>query len=612
MSVESDTGIDFEVLEAAGAISPFDRAFGRLLRQLDDTAPEATELAACVASNWVGRGHVCAPLARLVGRPLFSQLETGPLGPELEHWRQRLLRSKVVGPPGTRRPLILDDRGRLYLYRYWDYEQRLARALLARAGTAPSALDLTAARNLIERLFGPGDPLHPDLQRRAAGVALLRRLCLVSGGPGTGKTTTVLRVLALLQGLAGGMLRVGLAAPTGKAAARLEASVETGWGGLPASVRETFASPGEAVTLHRLLGLRQNGDARYGPARALPLDLLIVDEASMVDLGLMVRVVEALAPEARLILLGDKDQLASVEAGAVLGDICSGNHGFSATMASDLSSLIGEPVEASPDARGIADSVTLLERSHRFGATSGIGRLAAAVNRGDLSATRIALTEPDDVHWLCSDALSGSTVMDQLVTEARIGYASFAQAVKQDAPPAAVLEAFEGYRILCPHRVGRTGAERVNQAVERALGLGGRSGRAWYPGRPVLISRNDHGMGLFNGDLGIALVEPDTGRLRVFFRTGAGEPRSVAPGRLPEHETAFAMTIHKSQGSEFDRVLVVLPESHGSLLGRELLYTALTRARDEVTLSVSTATLQLAVGHSVSRVSGLMDALATT
>ncbi len=611
MSEQSARGIDLEGLETAGAISPFDRAFGRLLRQLDDTAPEVTELAACVASNWVGRGHVCTPLAQLVGRPLFSQLETGPLGLELKDWRQRLFRSNVVGPPGVRRPLILDDRGRLYLYRYWDYEQRLARALLARAGSAVSTLDLTAARHLIERLFGPADPLHPDLQRRTAGVALLRRLCVVSGGPGTGKTTTVLRVLALLQGLAGGTLRVGLAAPTGKAAARLESSVETGWGGLPASVREAFSPPGEAVTLHRLLGLRPDGDARYGPARALPLDLLIVDEASMVDLGLMVRVVEALAPEARLILLGDKDQLASVEAGAVLGDICSGNDGFSATMASDLSSLTGEPVETDPGARGIADSVTLLERSHRFGSTSGIGRLAAAVNRGDLSATRAALTESEGAHWLCTDALSGTTAMDQLVTQARTGYASFARAVKQNAPPAAVIEAFEGYRVLCPHRVGRTGAERVNQAVERALGLAARSGGAWYPGRPVLISRNDHGMGLFNGDLGIALVAPDTGRLRVYFRTGADEPRSVAPARLPEHETAFAMTIHKSQGSEFDRVLVVLPESHGTLLGRELLYTALTRARVEVTLSASTVALQQAVGHSVSRVSGLMDALAT-
>jgi len=612
MSGQTDAGTDLDALETSGTILPFDRAFGRLLRQLDDTVPEVTELAACVASNWVGRGHVCAPLAQLIGRPLFPQLETGPLGFELEDWREKLFLSKVVGTPGTRRPLILDDRGRLYLYRYWDYEQRLARALLARAGPIPSTFDMTDARDLIQRLFGPVGPGHPDLQRRAAGVALLRRLCVVSGGPGTGKTTTVLRVLALLQGLEGGALRVGLAAPTGKAAARLEASVETGWGGLPASVRETFSSPGEAVTLHRLLGIRPDGGARYGPARALPLDLLIVDEASMVDLGLMVRVVEALAPDARLILLGDKDQLASVEAGAVLGDICSGNDGFSAAMARELSSLIGEPVETDTKTRGIADSVTFLARSHRFGSTSGIGRLAAAVNRGDLSATQVALTEYPDVHWLRSDALSGAKVLEQLVAEARAGYASYTRAVTQDAPPATVLEAFEGYRILCPHRVGRTGAERVNHAVEQALGLGTRSGGTWYPGRPVLISRNDHGMGLFNGDLGIALVAPDTGLLRVYFRTGADETRSVAPGRLPEHETAFAMTIHKSQGSEFDRVLVVLPDSHGTLLGRELLYTALTRARGQVTLSASIMALQQAVGHSVSRVSGLMDALAAS
>jgi exodeoxyribonuclease V alpha subunit len=602
-----------DALEASAAIEPFDLAFGRFMGRLDSAGPDGALIAGCVASNWVTRGHVCAPLAALAGRPLFPQAATSPLGPSMETWRRLLDRSGVVGTPGTRRPLILDRSGRLYLYRYWDFEQRLASALTSRALQDPGMLDGVRARQVLAQVFGPPGKGPPDLQRRAASVALLRRLCVISGGPGTGKTTTVVRLLALLQGLWGGALRVGLAAPTGKAAARLQAAVESGWRGLPGEIRDACPAPDDALTLHRLLGLRPNGSARHGTDNPLPLDVLVVDEASMVDLGLMVRVTEALDARSRLILLGDKDQLASVEAGAVLGDICLGNEGFSPAMAAEIETLSGEPVASEPAASAIADCITLLEHSHRFDADSGIGRLARAVNRGDVEATLELLAGGvGGIRSLVPEAESesGRALMSHVTSEAHDGYDAYREALRNEAPPADVLRAFDRYRILCPYRVGRRGTRAINEAVERAFGLGARGGGVWYAGRPVLIGRNDHRVGLFNGDLGIALPAPDTGRLRVYFETGEGTIRSVAPGRLPEHETAFALTVHKSQGSEFERVLVVLPATPGPLLGRELLYTGITRARDQVTLIAGPSAVRQIVAHRLSRVSGLAEALA--
>lgn len=587
-----------ERLCADGHLTPLDLQFARFLaRTAGDESPELL-LGACLASRHTGAGHVCVDLRAVAGRPIVDDAPDAPTAPALDRWTAALRDSPVVARPGHRRPLVLDAVGRLYLHRYWAYEDRLARQLHARAAAVVDDVDEERLRRDLAGLF-PREGV--DWQRIAAATAVLRRLCVVSGGPGTGKTTTVVRMLALLRAQRPDA-RIALAAPTGKAAARLQDAVRAAAGELAIG-----DLPSDAATVHRLLGSRPDGTFRHDVRTPLPYDVVVVDEASMVDLALMTKLVDALPPSARLVLLGDRDQLASVEAGAVLGDVCGDAPGFSTAFAARLGAITGSSVPAGEGANDspLRDVVVLLRESHRFGADSGIGRVAAAINRGDGTDALAELQQGGgDVAWrTIASPLELETALGEAVD---VELAEVCALVVAGAPPADVLAALARFRVLCAHRAGPAGVDALNRLVERRLASTGRLAprSTWYAGRPIMITRNDYAQGLWNGDVGVTLPDDD-GRLRVWFD---GE-RAVSPARLPAHETVWAMTVHKSQGSEFDRVVLVLPPRASRVTTRELLYTGLTRARRHVAVWGGEAAFTAAVAARLERASGLRDAL---
>jgi len=598
----------------APPLTELDRRFGHLLTRLAGEADPALQLAAMLASHWTGNGHVCVNLPAVAGRPLFET--DGPVTPALNDWLATLRASPVVGQPGQFRPLILDRRGRLYLYRYWAYERQLADALLARAEAAALPLDEKRLRTDLARLFPAKSENGPtDWQKIAAATASLKRLCVITGGPGAGKTTTVVRLLALLISQTGSARppRIGLAAPTGKAAARLQEAIRLAKNQLDLDCDRLAAIPDTASTVHRLLGAQRHSVYfRHGRDNPLPLDVVVVDEASMVDLALMAKLVAALPATARLILLGDKDQLASVEAGAVLGDVCAGAVGFSEDWRQRLQALTGEaipPCGGPPAAALLSDAIVLLQHSYRFGADSGIGRLAQAVRQG-AGAAALDLLENAEGADLAWRPLAAAGELALLAGRIEQGYRPYLDRLRAGAPIAEIFAAFNQFRLLCAHRGGPFGVENVNRMCEQRLRASGwiRSRQSWYPGRPVMITRNDYNLRLFNGDIGIALPEAGS-ELRVFFQTSEGTLRSFAPGRLPAHETVFAMTVHKSQGSEFTEVVLVLPVEASAVMTRELIYTGLTRAKVRVEIWAGPESFAVAVAQPSRRSSGLREAL---
>lgn len=568
-----------------------------------------------------GQGHICANLAELAGKPLAEPGDNEPMiAPPLAEWRDALRRSPVVGRPGEYAPLVLDESGRLYLYRYWEYERQIAEDLQRRSVEEPGDVDLPRLLEGLDRLFPPAADRGVDWQRTAAAVAVLRRFCVISGGPGTGKTTTVIRILALLlEQAAGRPLHIALAAPTGKAAARMQEAIRLARERLPVSQEIRKAIPGEAMTIHRLLGFRP-GSVRFRHDREnpLPVDLLVVDEASMVDLALMAKLVRALSPRARLILLGDKDQLASVAAGAVLGDICGDSPGLSPAFRRRLSEVAGQDPDGRPlcDALQrvgpeagppIRDAIVELTHSYRFGETSGIGRLARHVNRGD-GREALALLERGDSEDVVWRPLESPRDLAARLAEAAERLGAYLAA----GTPESALAGLDRLRVLSAHRTGPFGVETLNRLVEECLEARGviRPRSLWYHGRPVLITANDYNLRLFNGDLGITLLDPASeGKPRVFFRTAEGGVRRLPPARLPEHETAYVTTVHKSQGSEADEVLLILPNELTPVMTRELIYTGITRARSRVEIWGTGSVFEAAVARRLTRSSGLRDAL---
>lgn len=475
----------------------------------------------------------------------------------------------LVGQPGAYAPLLHDGE-RLYFARHWQEERAVAERLLALAQTR-FELPPSAAR-LLRDYFWEGE----TGQCRAARQALCGALSVIAGGPGTGKTTTVLRLLAVLLASSPKALKVALAAPTGKAAQRVSESLRTNKGSI-SDLLIRAAIPETAQTLHRLLGYNPDtGQIRHHAANPLDLDVLIVDEASMIDLGLMARLLAALPPQARLILLGDPDQLPSVEAGAVFADLCG---------------LAGGPV---------AERVARLTESHRFTAESGIGRLARAVNDGDLPGVHDLLAETQrDLAWHES---WNEAELARFLAEA---YAPYRRAIANRAPINEVFAAFNAFRILCSRHAGPSGVARLNQLAQQVL-FG--HGQEWYAGRPLLIGRNDYSLGVFNGDVGIVLAGQNG--FEVWFETESDGFRSLSPARLPAYETAFAMTVHKSQGGEFDAVMLLLPDEGGQGETRNLVYTAITRARKRMTLWAREEALLAAIGRVDARFSGLAVQLA--
>ncbi|MGS4678474.1 exodeoxyribonuclease V subunit alpha [Enterobacter soli] len=585
-----------------------------LLRQLDVqfaimVAGEqpAVMLAAAILSRDAGEGHVCLPVSRLVcddKTPSVLQSCFALLGDDLD-WQRVLLSSSAVSDGSTPAPLILTG-GRLYLNRLWRYELTVARYFSE--ANAPLPCDEVVLRQTLDGLFTSQEPI--DWQKVAAAVALTRRISVISGGPGTGKTTTVAKLLAALIQLSGEQkCRIRLAAPTGKAAARLTESLGGALQKLPLTQEQLALFPNEASTLHRLLGAQPGSQRlRYHAGNPLHLDVLVVDEASMIDLTMMSRLIEALPAHARVIFLGDRDQLASVEAGAVLGDICTyASLGYTTARAQELARLTGCALDGNdnPLAGALRDSLCLLQKSYRFGSHSGIGQLAAAVNRGDRNATRAVFSgEFDDIE---KKSLQNSEEYQAMLDEALQGYQLFLASVQQQRPPEQVIAAFGEYQLLCALREGPFGVAGLNERLEQVLAQKRKITRLphsrWYEGRPVMISRNDSALGLFNGDIGIAL---DRGQgLRVWFLMPDGSVKSVQPSRLPEHETAWAMTVHKSQGSEFNHAALILPSQLSPVVTRELIYTAITRARKRLSLYTDERVLVQAIATRTERRSGL-------
>ncbi len=590
-----------------GLIRELDYHFARLVDELVSRggenggladAADGVLLAAALVSRQTGEGDVCLHLADWAGRAAFEELPELS-APPLGEWRAMLEACPAVAAAADA-PLVLDGDA-LYLARYWAFETGLAAALRARAESWAEGVDRKRLADGLRRLLG--DDAAAAGQRRAAALAVLRRLAVISGGPGTGKTRTVTAILALLLEQAPG-LRVALAAPTGKAAARLAESIQAAKRDLPLDLVQQAAIPERTQTLHRLLGIVPGrSQPRRHAGNPLHVDLLVIDEASMVDLPLLARALDALPDHARLVLLGDRDQLASVEAGAVLADICgeATEPGYSAELREALRATAGEAEGEPADAAALADSVALLTHSYRFARDSGIGALAQAVNAGDAEAALgvLAAGWPD------------LSLVPPAPLELRLG--ERLEAVLGDtlaaAGPEQALACLKRLRILCALREGPFGVVEINAQIEKHLRrrFDVDTRKPWYRGRPVMVQGNDYTLGLFNGDVGIAW--PDAaGRLRVFFETPEGV-RAVHPGRMPAHETVYAMTVHKSQGSEFDEVLLILPRQDARVLTRELLYTGITRARRSVELWADAPIVAAAVARRVRRASGLRERL---
>ncbi|MDG2537555.1 exodeoxyribonuclease V subunit alpha [Dyella jiangningensis] len=640
-----------DVAVVHGLLRPLDVAFARFVATEDPGAADALPLLGALVSRQQADGHLCLdldgwePLAEDGGWPeswrsLVATIATAPT---------MLASSLAVGmPDGTQEgsPLVLDG-SRLYLRRYWNHEQRVAEAIGRRLSQPPQAPD--HLREQLTRLYPNTDTGAPDWQRIACALAARSPFTVITGGPGTGKTTTVVRLLGLLQTLhradTARPLRIRLAAPTGKAAARLQASISTQIALLDVDDAVRTSIPSQVDTLHRLLGARPDSRRfRHDSANPLHLDVLVIDEASMIDLEMMSAVLEALPDDARLVLLGDKDQLSSVEAGAVLGDLCrraDAGH-YSEDTANWLRVTSGDNVDAwvRGDALALDQHVAMLRHSHRFGADSGIGQLALAINDGDASRVQGLLVQPHgDIAWI--NATANAYRLAELVLDGgRVhftprdgdaqprGYRQYLQWLREHRPPPraamatfetwaqGALRAFGGFQLLCALRQGPFGAEGLNRQVTAILQQAGLidAGQEWYEGRPILVTRNDYSLGLMNGDIGIALRIPDEhGRLhlRVAFevpgQTGedATRIRFVLPSRLGERETVYAMTVHKSQGSEFEHAALVLPDTASAVLTRELLYTGVTRARRWFTLLGSEERLVSAIQQSTRRHSGL-------
>jgi exodeoxyribonuclease V alpha subunit len=628
----------------AGWLSQLNRAFARFLRELEPNAGDGVLWAGALVSHQLDRGEVYLDLESLSQQPGLTlaipndedwtfrfepaQAELSALKRvSLEQWQSDLQKSALVSTGEGNTPLVLDG-NRLYLRRYWQYQQTLDRCIQDRLAPVRAGLP-KALLERIDALFpGNSEQSQPDWQKIACVLALRSRFAIITGGPGTGKTTTLTKLLALLiqlweQAPEARKPNILLAAPTGKASARVSESIANALKQLNVDDNIKECIPKKAGTLHRLLGSRPDSRRfKHNRHHRLAADIVIVDEASMIHLEMMASLLEALPDNAQLILLGDKDQLASVEAGSVMGDLCQGaeNAAYDNDARAWIERYSGEkiPPSAAPGTN-INQQTVMLRYSHRFGADSGIGRLARAVNAGDsIQALAIlndtarfkdllpapaadylrlrARPEPDAADALLKKLVTANAGFDaQNKPNHGQGYGYYLDTIRNRpaGDPASyndwaerVLAAFDAFQVLCAVRRGRWGVEEMNRRIEAWL-FPKQAPGFWYEGRPVMITRNDYNLGLMNGDIGIALHDP-AGKLRVAFP--ADDPlaptkiRWLSPLRLPDAETAFAITVHKSQGSEFNHVVLALPETRSPVLTRELIYTGITRAKENFTL----------------------------
>ncbi|HET7923301.1 MAG TPA: exodeoxyribonuclease V subunit alpha [Rhodanobacteraceae bacterium] len=593
-----------------GWLRPLDHALGASLQRLRPGTHDEVALAAALASRALAFGHSRVPLDRIGDLCAEIAPERSPALPDRDAWAERLRESAYVSGDGARgRPLVFAS-GAIALRRYHEYETQLAAALRALSGPVEPEPDTGWLRERIAALF-PSDAKALDKQALAAALAQIERMVLLTGGPGTGKTTTVARVLVLAVEAAlgrGETLRVALAAPTGKAAARLSEALRESYEHLvnenriDATLRD--ALPTAASTLHRLLGGRPDSVRfRHDAKNPLAADLVVVDEASMVDLPLMGKLANALKPSARLILLGDRDQLPSVETGDVLAAMCDAagdGKAWPERIARPLAAALGAEVATRADERVLTR--VELERSHRQSAGLDVSAMSASIRAGDAASVVAGLhaNAYRGVHWRAGrDAALAAFALEHALPHFR--------AIAEAPDVATALSMLRRHRVLTAVRDGEAGSRTLNARIALALQKSGAREDAFFHGRLVMIRENSYRHGLYNGDVGLVRVEAD-GNARVWFDTDAG-PRAWLPAALPAHESAFALTVHKSQGSEFDDVLLVLPEKSVRVASRELVYTGITRARRSLTLWANDAVLSDAIARRAQRWSGLADKL---
>jgi exodeoxyribonuclease V alpha subunit len=556
--------------------------FSGLIARLDPSAAEEVLLAAALVSQKSFLGETCLNLNDIAETPvLFDGDNRVVSAPVLSTWVSALRKSTAVGASNMRRPLVLETDNRLYLYRYRNLEERLAIILRSRAEAEDFPVDAVQMTRALNRVFP--DPASPLEQKEAAALVLQRPLTVISGGPGTGKSSTVLCILALLKELdIVASDRIALSAPTGKAAARLQEAVGQASSRLELNDNSLNV---RVVTLHRLLGWRRNGRRPiYGLTKKVPYDLVIVDEASMVGLSLMTQLLESLLPTCRLVLLGDQNQLSSVEAGTVFRDIC-----------------------RSAKAKPMADSVVVLKQSWRFPKESHIGRFAFSVNSGDTKAACKKLSDHGQSEVILR-MMASTDDLSRLLEERCLNiFSERLTMVAQSAPLQEIIDTFYKVQLLTVQRSGIGGVNMLNRLITNQL-----SHRAliptdamFYPGRPILITQNKYDLELFNGDVGIVLADSKSNRLKTVFSRTKTEFLSVNSEQLPQHETMYAMTVHKSQGSEFEHVIVVLPPTTSPILSRALLYTAITRATSRIEIWGTKELLCSAINHNARHESGL-------
>ena len=648
-------------------------------KQLDETAVKLYAYLIIKLSQALSRGEVCIDYSQLYDIQQKTGVSLGSLNRFLENFITVHSEDENLSGLAKKNPYdlvinypLVSMQSRLYFSRYWFYQQQvhfcissLLQECSSENGEIVDGLNSGLSSGLsstLQQLFPPSQQAtntQPDWQMLAAANACLNRFSVITGGPGTGKTTTVTKLLAALISQQPN-LRIALAAPTGKAAARLVESILAAKSQLAKTFPLAEKIPVTSFTLHRLLGWRPNGFS-YNHKKTLPYDLVIVDEASMVDLPMMAQLMEALGDNTRLILLGDKDQLASVEAGSVLGDLCDSGvsindypaHGIQNVRATQLEQLCGYQTGqldsfVEINAPLMANSLTQLRVSHRFTSDSGIGKLATAVNVGRSDWVSQSFQQYDDINLYTCLAAPFSKERSEIIIAAEQawqqqvvnGYSHYLNAIEQGKSAFEILQLFNKFQLLCALRQGSSGLHALNERVETLLQARGllkidnsaiaAGQNRWYVGRPVMISRNDYELNLFNGDIGIAMMVDgaDTGgksseqELKVCFIDSASsvgadtasdnresEIRQLLPTRLPEHETAFAMTVHKSQGSEFEDVALVLPDTSNAVISRELIYTAITRGKKTFSLYANKEVLEQGVNSRIERASGLRDLL---
>lgn len=665
-------------------LRPLDVAFARFLYDCSPKEHPLVLLAAALTSANLGKGHPALPLDQSLSEVIHLRVEEEEdiaqlrqLKDWVEHislkaWTAILLQSHSVSTqPNTVAPLYFDS-PRLYLRRYYQYECQVANALQQRFKNKIDIClpDITIQQTLTALFPTPVGNTSPDWQKVAAALAIKQRFAVISGGPGTGKTTTVVKILAALQILQSKQqqkpLVIRLAAPTGKAAARLTESIGQQLKSLSESLSPLFktaedkekviaALPTQVATLHRLLGARpESRKFKYHSDMQLPLDVLVIDEASMIDLEMMAKLLDALPPDARLILLGDHQQLASVEAGTVLGSLCMDYPLMklkqqneptlfaSSNLVNHLTQMTGIQLKTLDDSSpAVADHIVMLRHSHRFNAEEGIGQLAKLLQqylyaepkqqhelweekfvpffkKNDTVAT-ITIHDYKNKQWL--DLLNSYKPYLDLLKNQNLSIQKTKISNMQDQWAEKVLDTYNDFQILTAIREGVWGVEGVNQVVENHIKnelniLSDR--KSWYHGRPVMVTKNNYNLDLMNGDIGITLrwsdPEKENGQpeLRVAFKVAKGVIKWVVPSRLNDVETVFAMTVHKSQGSEFTHTVLVIPDQHSAILTSELIYTAITRSKEKCTLVFppnGKEVFKRAIGKRVQRSSGLSEKL---